>query len=121
MFVFLVHVNLTTSRDEPLLIQFLTPRCTSRETAQVEEWAALDAANAAWSFEMERVWSLKKQLRFSQSEWMGAAYRRFAAAHPPKQFHHRFHLSVDDSRREPFSGSWSEINSKGELFYPVVS
>ncbi len=69
--------------NEQLLIRFLTHRCTPCETAEVEQWAALDAANATWLFEMERVWSMKNQLHFSKEERIGAAYRRFVATRRP--------------------------------------
>lgn len=69
--------------NEQLLIRFLTRRCTPGEMAEVEQWAALDADNAAWLFEMERVWSMKNQLRFSNEERIGAAYRRFVATRQP--------------------------------------
>lgn len=66
--------------DEQLLIRFLSHRCTPQEVSEVEHWAALDAANAAWLFEIERVWSLKNELRFSRKERIEAAYRRFTAS-----------------------------------------
>lgn len=66
--------------NEQLLIRFLTHRCTPQEMAQVEQWASLDAANATWLFEMERVWSLKNELRFSREERIGAAYHRFVSS-----------------------------------------
>lgn len=69
--------------NEQLLIRFLTHRCTPEEMAKVEQWVSRDAANAAWLFEMERVWSLKNELRFSGEERIGAAYRRFISSHRP--------------------------------------
>ena len=69
--------------NEQLLIRFLTRRCTPRDIAEVEHWASLDAANARWLFEMERLWGMKDQVRFSHEERIGAAYRRFVATRQP--------------------------------------
>lgn len=65
--------------DEQLLIRFLSHRCTPEERVLIEQWVALDPDHATWLFEMERVWSLKNELAFSQEERIEAAYRRFAA------------------------------------------
>ena len=54
--------------SEELLIRFLTRRCTSDEIRKVDEWVAEDKANADWLFEMERIWSLKDELRFSDKK-----------------------------------------------------
>ena len=50
--------------NEEILIRFLIHRCTSEEIKVVDQWIASDQANADWLFEMERIWSLKDQLRF---------------------------------------------------------
>lgn len=63
--------------NEELLIRFLTHRCTSVEIREVDTWVAADPANADWLFEMERVWSLKDELRFSDKEEIEKAYARF--------------------------------------------
>lgn len=65
--------------NEQLLIRFLTHHCTPEEMVQVEQWATLDPANAAWLFEIERIWSLRNELQFAREERIGAAYRRFVA------------------------------------------
>ena len=63
--------------SEELLIRFLTRRCTSDEIRKVDEWVAEDKANADWLFEMERIWSLKDELRFSDKKEIEDAYSRF--------------------------------------------
>lgn len=63
--------------DEELLIRFLTHRCSSDEIRKVDKWMAQDNANADWLFEMERIWSLKDQLRFSDKQEIEMAYARF--------------------------------------------
>lgn len=63
--------------SEELLIRFLTRRCTSDEIREVDEWVAQDKANADWLFEMERIWSLKDELRFSDKKEIEDAYSRF--------------------------------------------
>ena len=61
--------------SEELLIRFLTRRCTSDEIRKVDEWVAEDKANADWLFEMERIWSLKDELRFSDTVALYPVFR----------------------------------------------
>lgn len=63
--------------DEQLLIRFLTHSCTSDDIRSVDRWIAADKANADWLFEMERIWSLKDELRFSDKSEIEEAYNRF--------------------------------------------
>lgn len=63
--------------NEKLLIQFLTHTCLPDELRQVEQWISSEKANADWLFEMERVWSLKDELRFSDKREIEEAYSRF--------------------------------------------
>lgn len=93
--------------NEQLLIRFLTHRCTPEEMAQVEQWASLDAANAAWLFEMERVWSLKNELRFSAEERIGAAYRRFVSGRRPSSLSSGTHATTSAASARPASPSSS--------------
>lgn len=65
--------------SEELLIRFLTHCCNPEEIQKVDEWIAADQANANWLFEMERVWSLKDELRFSDKKEIETAYIRFIA------------------------------------------
>ncbi len=51
--------------DEQLLIRFLTHTCTPEDLRLVDQWIASGKPNADWLFEMEHIWSLKDELRFS--------------------------------------------------------
>ena len=64
--------------SEDLLIRFLTGTCTQDELLGVEKWISTDRANADWLFEMEYVWSLKDELRYSDRKEIETAYRRFS-------------------------------------------
>ena len=63
--------------NEELLIRFLTKTCTREEIFEVQNWISANRTNAAWLFEMERIWSLKDILRYSDRKEIEAAYRRF--------------------------------------------
>src|SRR5574344_125875 len=63
--------------NEELLIRFLTHTCSTEELKQVNNWIAFDKANADWLFKMEHIWSLKDELRFSDKQEIGRAYRQF--------------------------------------------
>lgn len=71
--------------DEEILIRFLTHRCLPEEIKVVDEWIASDQANADWLFEMERIWSLKDELRFMDNQEIKAAYNRFIAGLQKKE------------------------------------
>lgn len=60
--------------DEQLLIRFLTQACSAKEVEQIELWIAQDKAHAERFFEIERIWSLKDELRFSDKKELKAAY-----------------------------------------------
>lgn len=66
--------------SETLLLRFLMHRCDPAELEQVEQWTATDSANAEWLFEMERIWALKEEWRFSDSQEIEKAYNRFLIA-----------------------------------------
>ena len=63
--------------DEQLLIRFLTHTCTLEDLRLVDQWIASGKPNADWLFEMERIWSLKDELRFSDRREIEKAYNRF--------------------------------------------
>jgi len=63
--------------NEELLIRFLTHRCAPAELTQVDAWVSAEKANAEWLFEMERIWSLKNELKFSDKQEIEAAYTCF--------------------------------------------
>lgn len=70
--------------DEDLLIRYLTHRCNPAEIKEIDKWIAADQANADWLFEMERIWGLKDELRFSDKKEIEAAYTRFISELPEK-------------------------------------
>lgn len=86
--------------NEEILIRFLIHRCTSEEIKVVDQWIASDQANADWLFEMERIWSLKDQLRFSDKQEVERAYARFMSGLQEKE------VKVEISRRRPVYISW---------------
>ena len=63
--------------DEELLIRFLTHTCTTEDIKAVDNWIAADKENANWLFEMEKIWSLRNELRFSEKKEIENAYNRF--------------------------------------------
>ena len=63
--------------DEQLLIRFLTQTCTSEELQIIERWITADKANAKWLFEMEKTWSIKNELLYSDQKKIQQAYKRF--------------------------------------------
>ncbi|MDR1259325.1 MAG: FecR domain-containing protein [Tannerellaceae bacterium] len=65
--------------DDQLLIRFLTHRCREEELRQISRWIATDKSNADWLFEMEQIWSLKDELRFSDEQKISRAYNRFVS------------------------------------------
>lgn len=71
--------------DEDILIRFLTHRCTTEEIKEIDQWIAASQANADWLFEMERIWSLKDQLRFSDKQKIEMAYARFMSGLQEKE------------------------------------
>ena len=80
--------------NEELLIRFLTRTCTQDELLETEKWISADPANAIWLFEMERVWSLKAELHYSDRKEIAAAYRRFVRTVQPAASQRRVRLDV---------------------------
>lgn len=63
--------------EEQLLIRFLSKQCTPDELMEVEEWISADKTHANWLFEIERLWSLKDEFRFSNKKDLEEAFSRF--------------------------------------------
>lgn len=85
--------------NEDLLIRYLIHRCSPKEIRAVGEWIATDQANADWLFEMERVWGLKDELRFSDKKEIEIAYNHFILALEKKEV-------KPVVRKQSFSLSW---------------
>lgn len=65
--------------DEQLLIRFLTHQCSAQEVEQIEQWIALDKTNAERFFEIERIWSLKDELKFAEKKEVKSAYNQLVS------------------------------------------
>ena len=63
--------------NEQLLVRFLMKQCSAEELKSIDRWAAADPAHADWLYEMEHLWSLKDELRFSDEQEIKRSYRRF--------------------------------------------
>lgn len=86
--------------NEELLIRFLTHGCTPKELKEIDKWMAVDQANSNWLFEMERIWSLKNELRFSDKREIETAYTRFLSGLQGKE------PEVKTIRKRPVYLSW---------------
>lgn len=62
--------------DELLLIRYLSGNCSLEETRQIEQWIVAEKANAQRFFELERIWNLKDELRFSDKKEIETEYNR---------------------------------------------
>lgn len=69
--------------EEKLLIRFLTRQCSPQENKDINEWIKADKANGDWLFEVERLWSLKDELRFSDEKILQEAFDEFVARQKP--------------------------------------
>jgi len=65
--------------NEELLIRFLTHSCTEQDNRDIMTWMKEDKANADWLFEMEKIWNLKDELRYSDKEEIERSYRAFTS------------------------------------------
>ena len=103
--------------DEQLLIRFLTHTCTPEDIRLVDQWIASAKSNADWLFEMERIWSLKDELRFSDKREIGEAYTQFILLAGKKNKNGDRHLYIYPilkyaaavlirKRGEKFPGMW---------------
>ena len=63
--------------DERLLLRFLTKECTPEDLRIVDQWITASPENAQWLFEMEEIWYLKTELKYSDEEEIRKAYQRF--------------------------------------------
>lgn len=63
--------------NEDTLLKYLMRKCSPEELEQVNRWITANPSNAEWLFEMERIWSLKDELRFSDEQKIEKAYAEF--------------------------------------------
>ncbi len=60
--------------DEELLIKFLTRTADERELEEIERWICSDKKRADELFELEHLWSLRNELKYSDKERLDKAY-----------------------------------------------
>ena len=63
--------------DEKLLLRFLTKNFTAEDILAVDQWITTNPENARWLFEMEEIWNLKKEIKYSDEEEIKKAYHQF--------------------------------------------
>ena len=63
--------------NEDILLRYLSKESTKEDLVYIEEWIKLDKKNADWLFEMERIWVLKYELKYSDKEVIKDAYNQF--------------------------------------------
>jgi Fe2+-dicitrate sensor, membrane component len=63
--------------DEKVLLQFLSKKCNSEELLIVDQWITANSENARWLFEMEDMWTLKNEFKYSDEKKIRKAYNRF--------------------------------------------
>lgn len=66
--------------DDQLLIRFLTHRCTPDELEQIDRFISGNEEQAQQLFDIERLWSLKKEIEYSEKEKLNEAYCRFLSS-----------------------------------------
>lgn len=71
--------------SEDLLIKYLTHTASEEELEMIGAWISADSRNAEWLFEMERVWTLRDELKYSDQERIQEAYKRFVSSLPEKE------------------------------------
>ncbi len=83
--------------NEDVLIKYLNHHCSPGEIQELERWAAAESSHAEWLFEMERIWGLKDELRFSDQKEIETAYQHFMSGLQKKnitQQRPKFQLSL---------------------------
>lgn len=63
--------------NDPLLIRFLSHRCSPEELQQIDLFLCENEEYAKKLFELEQLWSLKKEIQFSEPQYIDQAYIRF--------------------------------------------
>jgi ferric-dicitrate binding protein FerR (iron transport regulator) len=81
--------------SETLLLRYLNHDCSPSEIAEIERWIASDRAHAEWLFEMERIWALKDEQRFSNPQKVNEMFDRLWARLQQRE-------TVAVSTRKPF-------------------
>lgn len=61
--------------EDEILIRYIGKRCSEEEEKQVREWLS-DRENRQHLFELEQIWGLKTEMRFSEKKHLDQAYQR---------------------------------------------
>lgn len=62
--------------EDELLIRYLARQCTVDEVDQIARWIAADKANAAYFFEMEHIWNLKQEAKYTDEQQLDIEYKQ---------------------------------------------
>ena len=87
--------------DERVLLRFLIKECTPEDLRIIDQWITASPENAQWLFEMEEIWYLKTELKYSDEEEIRKAYQRYL-------------MEIDRSRAK-------RINLRKYFIYPSVA
>ena len=60
--------------NEELLIKFLVKTASPDELEEIEKWISQSKDNANWLFEIERIWAIKEELKYSNEKELKNAY-----------------------------------------------
>lgn len=60
--------------NEELLIKFLVKTASPDELEEIEKWISQCKDNANWLFEIERIWAIKEELKYSNEKELKNAY-----------------------------------------------
>lgn len=63
--------------NEDILLRFLNKKADDTDLQKIDKWISESAENAKWLFEMEEVWSLKDELKYSDKKQIEKAYQSF--------------------------------------------
>lgn len=63
--------------DEDIILRFLNKKADDTNLQEIDKWISESAENAKWLFEMEEVWSLKDELKYSDKKQIEKAYQSF--------------------------------------------
>ena len=69
--------------NEDLLIKYLNKNCSPAELNLIIEWTNQSANNKKWLFDMEKAWSTKTFLRYTDKQKIDSAYKKFLVSIKP--------------------------------------
>lgn len=63
--------------NEDIILRFLNKKADDTDLQEIDKWISESTGNAKWFFEMEEVWSLKDELKYSDKKQIEKAYQSF--------------------------------------------